>query len=262
MLPLVLVLAAGVPEAVAYLEAEVPRWQPDNGCYSCHNNGDAARALFLAGRRASPALADTLTFLRNPAAWPEKDAALAAVQFALALAASGEKSPALAQAAARVARTQSPDGHWTMDAEANPGSPVTYGPVLGTVLARQVLQAASPAFDAHTAKADAWLQARRAQHPVDLAALVLAFARPADIQRLADLQAPDGSWGAAEPFDTALAILALKGHHEAAVKRGRAWLLAHQLEPGGWPGTTRPAGGASYAQHVSTTAWALLALLD
>jgi len=44
---------AGSPEAraVAYLTAEVPRWRREHPCYSCHNNGDAARALIAAGRR-------------------------------------------------------------------------------------------------------------------------------------------------------------------------------------------------------------------
>ncbi len=29
--------------AVAFLAREVPRWSRENHCYSCHNNGDAAR---------------------------------------------------------------------------------------------------------------------------------------------------------------------------------------------------------------------------
>ena len=32
--------------AVAFLAAEVPRWFRENKCYSCHNNGDAARACW------------------------------------------------------------------------------------------------------------------------------------------------------------------------------------------------------------------------
>ena len=37
-------------KAVAFLSAEVPRWSRENHCYSCHNNGDAARALYEASR--------------------------------------------------------------------------------------------------------------------------------------------------------------------------------------------------------------------
>ena len=37
--------------AVAFLSREVPRWKRENDCYSCHNNGDAARALIVAKQR-------------------------------------------------------------------------------------------------------------------------------------------------------------------------------------------------------------------
>jgi len=60
-----------------------------------------------------------------------------------------------------------------------------------------------------------------------------------------------------EVFDTAVAVIALGGDG-----RGRAWLVGRQQAEGGWAETTRPAGSQSYAQHISTTAWALLALLD
>ena len=45
------------------------------------------------------------------------------------------------------------------------------------------------------------------------------------------------------------------------VARGRQYLLETQLDDGSWPETTRPAGQISYAQYISTTGWALLALL-
>ncbi len=57
----VLMASDGLPEqsspeakAVAFLTAEVPRWSRENHCYSCHNNGDAARALFQASRAGYP----------------------------------------------------------------------------------------------------------------------------------------------------------------------------------------------------------------
>ena len=93
--------------------------------------------------------------------------------------------------------------------------------------------------------------------------------------------APSGGWGAylasvVEPFDTALVVLALQpllGQSELAVPAidaglltemvagGRAFLLEAQLGDGSWVETTRPAGQQSYAQYISTTAWATLALL-
>ena len=44
---LVLLSAEEGPEAraVAFLVREVPSWSVENKCYSCHNNGDAARAI-------------------------------------------------------------------------------------------------------------------------------------------------------------------------------------------------------------------------
>jgi hypothetical protein len=62
-------------------------------------------------------------------------------------------------------------------------------------------------------------------------------------------------------------VLALSGHFQqtrevrAWSKRGRAYLLATQERDGGWPETTRPAGSDSYAQRLSTSGWAALALL-
>ena len=35
-------------KALAYLAIEVPRWSSEHKCFSCHNNGDGARALYLA----------------------------------------------------------------------------------------------------------------------------------------------------------------------------------------------------------------------
>jgi hypothetical protein len=66
---------------------------------------------------------------------------------------------------------------------------------------------------------------------------------------------------ASESFDTAVVLLALRKLNKLATARGRAFLIASQRPDGGWPETTRPPGGQSYAQHISTSAWATLALL-
>ena len=39
-------------------------------------------------------------------------------------------------------------------------------------------------------------------------------------------------------------------------------LLDSQEPDGGWPETTRPPGASSYAHRISTSGWALLALLE
>ncbi len=83
--------------ALTFLAREVPRWSSENHCYSCHNNGDAARALYV-GRTSgytvpAEALADTTAFLLAPDKWSEArgapaatDKNLARIQFAAALA--------------------------------------------------------------------------------------------------------------------------------------------------------------------------------
>ncbi len=60
-------------KAVAFLIREVPRWSRENHCYSCHNNGDAARALYQAARAGysvpEEALAATTRWLIRPENW-------------------------------------------------------------------------------------------------------------------------------------------------------------------------------------------------
>ena len=84
-------------------------------------------------------------------------------------------------------------------------------------------------------------------------------------------QSDDGGWGPRtssppEPFDTALALLALarceQSPEDSRHDRTRPGVSpAQQQEDGSWIETTRPAGNVSYAQRISTTGWATLALL-
>jgi Squalene-hopene cyclase C-terminal domain len=98
----------------------------------------------------------------------------------------------------------------------------------------------------------------------------------ADRQRARSLEiirqgeSPEGGWGPfvnspAEAFDTALVLMALRPQKQptetAMIARGRKFLLATQNADGSWPATTRPRGVDSYAQQLSTTAWATQALL-
>lgn len=291
---------AASPEgrAVAFLAREVPRWHAENKCYSCHNNGDAARALYTAARLSYPvppkALADTTSWLSKPEGWdrnggegPFSDKALARLQFAAALAEALEAGQmkdrqVLVKAAERIAGDQRKDGSWQVDAQGNVGSPATYGACLATGLARRTLRKADPErCRAAIAKADRWLEEVPVKNVLDAAAVLLGLegneAAAAVTQQRHCLtlirkgQSKEGGWGpyvnaVPEPFDTAVVLLALarltdQPESKTMLRAGRAYLLTTQKDDGSWQETTRPAGAESYAQRVSTTGWATLALL-
>ena len=293
--------------AIAYLASEVPAWRQAHPCYSCHNNGDAARALVAALGRASnvrPALDDTLQWLSAPARWETNgggkggadDKRLARIQFAHATTAAFEAAlvpkTAVEAAAAIVAADQQPDGSWRLDSSDSIGSPATYGTALATVFARRTLIASGlPALADRIAQAERWLARVEAHNVPDATAILFGSAdRPdapepdnwrAAIELLKKGQGRDGGWGPyvtspAEPFDTALATLALHmltrqpsraepsftaATLADAIAKGRAYLVREQLSDGSWNETTRPAGQTSYAQRISTTGWALLAVM-
>ena len=300
--------------AVAYLAQEVPNWPRENNCFSCHNNGDAARALYVAGTMShavpSAALEDTTTWLLRPLDWSEakgdpgfSDLKLARIQFAAALTEAiqtnvVEDREPLVTAAERLLEDQEEDGSWDVDVPGVVGSPATYGDTLGTYMARRTLQTAGEArFSAAIERADAWFLTVTSSATVDVAAIALALAdrlrSPTDpdgstteaavqtkfrqvVEHLLNNQSSDGGWGPypkspSEPFDTAITLLALKGALDQQegdrgtirqrITEGRAHLVARQLPAGGWPETTRPSGFQSYAQHISTSGWATLALL-
>ena len=188
----------------------------------------------------------------------------------------------LLRAAERMARDQALDGSWTFDGEESPGSPAAYGRVLATFLARDSLAAARPdRFRAAIDRADGWLLNHKVATVTDAAVNLMAVA-PLDSHATADRrrtalellrrgQDDEGGWGpfvtsSPEPFDTALVLLALAKSGDSdevrrMIARGRAFLIAHQHDDGSWTETTRPPGAESYAQRISTTGWATLALL-
>lgn len=270
MLAVILLLAqwtGPVDRAVAYLSREVASWRGENGCFSCHNNGDAARALLAAGvSPEAPALRETIEWLRHPKLWDSNpgnpavsDKTLARLQFANALLAAGGSKEALCHAASAVAKDRGPVGAWTVDG----GSPATYGTTLATATGYRILSACG----LETGPTARWLADQAPQSTLDRAALLLHNPdNSAGADQLAKLQNPDGGWGEfaglpSQVFDTSIAVLALRGRRADEVLRARKWLVARQLAEGGWPETTRPPGSQSYAQHISTSAWALLALL-
>jgi hypothetical protein len=284
--------------ALSYLVREVPRWSKENHCYSCHHNGDAMRALYIAARLGyaipSAALAETTRWLERPEKWddnggkgPFSDKKLARLQFAAALAeakVSGRSKDrrALESAARLIVGEQARDGSWKVDTGGNPGSPATHGPALATTLAVKTLrQTGGTRYREAIAKADRWLRTTPLDGVLDAAAVLLALGKASDADAVAQRrrclehirkgEARKGGWGpyvvsAPEVFDTAVVLIALAGQEQTAevkgwIKRGRAFLLGEQEKGGNWVETTRPSGGESYAQRTSTTAWATMALM-
>src|SRR5262245_32552092 len=120
-----LIADPSVEKAVRYLTTEVQDWKRVNKCYSCHNNGDAARALMAAGRARD--IADTLRWLESTSQWdnqqadaPFRDKNLARIQFSFALADAVEsnaipRGQSLQSAAMSLAALQAADGSWPLE---------------------------------------------------------------------------------------------------------------------------------------------------
>lgn len=255
--------------ALAFLQREVPRWSRQNHCFSCHNNGDGARALYAAvqaGLSIAPsALQDTTAWLSNPARWEHKggdgpfsDKRLARLQFTTALVAARraaavlERQPLL-RASAMLARDQAEDGSWPLDGENEPGSPVDYGRMLATYLVRESLLAADAvAFQKPIDRADFWLLRHDIQTITAASVMLMVTAsvssprspalRSQSITLLQKGQSESGGWGPfvkspPEVYDTALALLALARLQDSApvhpmIARGRAYLIAEQQADG------------------------------
>jgi hypothetical protein len=289
-------------KAIAFLSREVPRWSEENRCYSCHNNGDAARALYTAMRhkRVTPpeAVADTTAWLSQPNRWdhnggqgPFSDKVLARLQFAAALvdaarcgrAANGQ---ALTRAAELIVENRRPDGSWQVEPAGTVGSPATWGNTLATYFGVRTLRVVDPRrWRTEIEQSERWLAAVPVRTVPDAAAVLFELADNPKSGSSADVrtrreecvallkkgQSSDGGWGPftnspPEVFDTALALLALAPlsadeEIRGMIRKGRAFLTGAQIEDGSWPETTRPTGAVSYAQRLSTTGWATLALL-
>jgi hypothetical protein len=296
-----------IARAVAYLAAEVPRWRSEHPCYSCHNNGDAARALIAAsarGHAVGNGIDDTLAWLATPERWDSngrrggsEELPLARIQFASALSAmvsAGRAEPdALDRAVSLLVAHQQDDGSWRLSESQTLGGATFYGTSLATAMARRTLaRAKARSGERPLARANAWLRATSVTTVLDASSVLFGLDRDADAAAVAQRQkclevlkrgqGPDGGWGPyvtsqSEPFDTALAVLALMTARNPSspqassnsareltemASRARDYLVSAQNSDGSWPETTRPPNGESYAQRISTTAWALLALLE
>jgi hypothetical protein len=157
--------------------------------------------------------------------------------------------------------------------------------VLATGLCHGVLvDARDPQLKEAVTRAELWLARRDPQTVLDAASLLAAPRYHAAAEQRASCakllqngQSESGGWGPyvtspPQVFDSALTLIALARLRQrsegqdadalnAQIRRGRDYLLATQHSDGAWPETTRPAGGDSYAQRVSTTGWATIALL-
>ncbi len=216
-----------------------------------------------------------------------------------AVAAGVAQRPTLLAVTDLVPADQKEDGSFRVDPAEAPGlgapliagSPASLGTALSTVSARRALVAANvPAYRPAIARADEWLRRAPVGAVLDAAAVVLGLDAATDqaaltqrgraLSTLAARQQLDGGWGEgagspSQPFHSALALLALRmavgtnqttfaaGDLAKAISAGRAYLAAQQQPDGSWKESVRPGKPAvSYAQRVSTTAWATQALLE
>lgn len=224
------------------------------------------------------------------------DKRLARVQLASALAVAERHGRAastdLEAAAKLLVADQAANGSWELDSSQSLGSPATYGAILATWSARTSLVASGMLPDGFTiVQADRWLRGLTVENVFDASSLLLALDLTGDVMAdglrrtalsmVRTAQADNGGWGpetGAPPqvFDTALAVLALSALSVEpriarstyrpeqlleAIAKGKAFIESQQKPDGSWPETTRPAGQESYAQRISTTGWALLALV-
>lgn len=284
--------------ALDFLEEQVSSWPKENGCFSCHNNSDAAQALFRAKQFGwgveAGSMASTVDWLSNPERWDKQqgdpnvgDQQLADIQFASALVRAvdagllpGDKwSPSVARL---LVDHQTPDGNWVIEKQDSLGSPAAPGNALATLKAWIYLNHA-PIEDTKESvrKASGFLR-NMSMENVSQTAAKLMFIRESGVQAGGDAvlgleylmrsQTTLGGWGPyphrpPEVFDTALALLAMLPHARderiaMIMNRGLSFLIAEQLPDGSWRETTRPSGEESHAQWISTSAWATLALLE
>ncbi len=283
-------------KAVAFLCREVPRWSRENHCYSCHNNGDAAQALYQAARSRLPGCramswptrragsnsraAGSTTAARARSATSGWPGWFSRARSSTAVSTGAIKDRSfLLEARQRLAADQAADGSWPLEGEdtdsARRRPTASRWPrwSRGRPCSRPTASAIAPPSTVPTAGFSAarsrrhrcrrwrsWRWSRSlpaANHP----------RRKLSLDLLRRAQTDDGGWGPRpgsppEPFDTALALLALAHCGDRSrcgrpwCARGRAFLVAQQRDDGSWIETTRPAGNVSYAQRISTAGWA------
>jgi hypothetical protein len=242
--------------------------------------------------KSDEVLANSLDWLAQPKKWGENhgdpqasDQALAELQFGGSLLAAQKQfterfREPLSQLAKQLAKRQGADGKLDLASADGLASPITLGPILLTGMARDVFASQGDSFRDQTRRANAWLKSFKPRNTLEGASLLISLglgeeeklARVAARKIVIESAHDGGGFGPyasapAEVFDTALAVISLSRDEEASrhrelVEKGKKQLVLWQLEEGSWEETTRPSGGVSYAHRVSTTAWAVEALLE
>lgn len=286
------VIAAGV----AYLRSELPKSRNGDATRALLEAGAQGYDLGTSLDETLNFLKQPATWDQYKAPNGLDDKRLLRLQFASALAVAeryGKAASTDLEAAAKLlVADQAADGSWTLDQSQGLGSPATYGAILATWSARTSLIASGMQPDNFTiVQADRWLRGLTVESVYEASTLLLALDLTGDVMAdglrrtalsiVRTAQAENGGWGpeaTAPPqvFDTAIAVLALSALNVeprsarstfrpeellAAIAKGKAFIESQQRPDGSWPETTRPAGQDSYAQRISTTGWALLALM-
>lgn len=289
-------LSPVIAKGVAFLRTELPKFRNGDATRALLEAGARGYDLGPSLDETLNFLKQPATWDQYKAPSGFDDKRLLRLQFASALAAAERHGKAastdLEAAAKLLVADQAADGSWTLDQSQSLGSPATYGAMLATWSARTSLIASGMQPDNFTiVQADRWLRGLTVDTVYDASTLLLALDLTGDVMadglRRTALsivrtgQTENGGWGpeaTAPPqvFDTAIAVLALSALNVepriarstfrpeellAAIARGKAFIESQQRPDGSWPETTRPAGQDSYAQRISTTGWALLALL-
>ena len=289
-------LSPVIAKGVAFLRTELPKFRNGDATRALLEAGARGYDLGPSLDETLNFLKQPATWDQYKAPSGFDDKRLLRLQFASALAAAERHGKAastdLEAAAKLLVADQAADGSWTLDQSQSLGSPATYGAMLATWSARTSLIASGMQPDNFTiVQADRWLRGLTVETVYDASTLLLALDLTGDVMadglRRTALsivrtgQTENGGWGpeaTAPPqvFDTAIAVLALSALNVepriarstfrpeellAAIARGKAFIESQQRPDGSWPETTRPAGQDSYAQRISTTGWALLALL-
>lgn len=295
--------AFSLQRAVSFLDAASLTWQKQQQCFACHTNYAYlyARPL-LPGSSAAHAevrrAAEQLVAERWVAKKPRWDAEVVATAAALAFhdaATSGQLSPLARQALDRMWTVQRPDGGWNwlkcgwppMESDEHYGATlaaIAVGVAPGGYVRTEPVQAGLTKLLAYfrnnpppTLHHEAMLLWGRSYLPE----LLTDGESRATIEKLSQLQRPDGGWALAalgdwkradgtpqdrdhsDGYGTGFVVYVLRRAGVAAddprIKSGIAWLKSHQRVSGRWFTRSLHADGHHYITHAGS-AFAVMAL--